>query len=172
MTRRADAESGIRHRTVGHDPVVGRDDIDIQIGRLREVVHIRVRGRERPDSKEYLDGNRLVSPIDVRTRGFHATVSAGLRVEELQSFRSELEQLIAGEANTACLTSVEEWLSLTIQRCGDDVLECRGMVTDSPGVGTRMYFPIAGLTVSDLVAVVEQLGSVEAAYPLVGRPGG
>jgi hypothetical protein len=120
-----------------------------------------------PDDRDYWDGNWLVSPIEVRAGGFVASVSAGLRVDELQEFRAQAERLLSGEAETACLSSIEEWLTVTIERRGD-ALDVRGAVTDSPGQGSRLEFPVEGVTRSDLPRLIEELRSVEAAFPLLG----
>jgi hypothetical protein len=121
-----------------------------------------------PDHRDYWDGNWLVSPIEVRAGGFTASVSAGLRVDELRDFREQAERLLSGEADTACLSSIEEWLTVTIERRGE-ALDVRGAVTDSPGQGSRLEFPVEGLVMSDLFRLIAELRSVEAVYPLVGR---
>jgi hypothetical protein len=120
-----------------------------------------------PDDRDYWDGNWLVSPIEVRAGAFTASVLAGLRVEELQSFRQEVELLLRGHADTARLASMEEWLSLSLHRRGDALDVC-GVVTDSPGQGSRLEFPVEGVMVSDLLSLIEELRSVEAAFPVLG----
>jgi hypothetical protein len=140
---------------------------EIRLGHPPNGVLIRVVERMHPDARDYWDGNWLVSPIEVRAGGFTASVLAGLRVEELMSFREQVQRLLLGDADTARLASMEEWLSLTVRRRGE-ALDVRGVITDSPGLGSQLEFSIEGLMLSDLSPLIEELRSAEAAFPLLG----
>jgi len=158
---------GASPRVIRHDRVMTGGPIEIRVGHAPQGVLIRVVERMHPDDRDYWDVNWLVSPIEVRAGAFRASVLAGLRVEELMSFRQEVELLLLGHADTARLASMEEWLSLSLQRRGD-ALDVRGRLTDSPGKGSRLEFPVEGLRVSDLASLIEELRSVEAAFPPLG----
>ena len=87
-------------------------------GREREQVTIQVLGRMHPEQCDYLDGNWLISPIEVSVGGFEGRVQACLRAEELRSFRQGLETLYETLEGEARLHSLEDWISLVCRGDG------------------------------------------------------
>ncbi|UKD51936.1 MULTISPECIES: WapI family immunity protein [Amycolatopsis] len=94
---------------------------------------IRVRGRMPAGAADFWDGNWLFSPVDLVAGGFSARVPAGLRAEELRSFREQLAKAYAGFGGLARLTSMEERLDLTatVAKSGRDEVE--GAAIDGRG---------------------------------------
>ncbi len=118
---------------------------------------ITVRGRMHPGATDYWDGNWLISPIEIAAGSLRARIPAGLRTEELRAFREEL----AG-AGVARLTSLEEWLELTVTV---------GRKLDVAGVSAgHGSFRITGLDRAQLPGIIDALEEVEAAYPVLGSP--
>ena len=87
-------------------------------GRDREQVTIRVLGRMHQGAVDYSDGNWLISPIQVSVGDFTGWVQAGLRAEELRTFRQELETLYETLEGEARLHSLEDWISLVCKGDG------------------------------------------------------
>ncbi|WP_199786035.1 MULTISPECIES: hypothetical protein [Actinomycetes] len=79
---------------------------------------IEVLGRMHAGAVDFWDGNWLFSPVDLVVGGFTARVPAGLRAEELRSFRKQLAKAYADFGGVARLTSMEEWLDLTVTVAG------------------------------------------------------
>lgn len=104
--------------------VVGRVDSD--------QLKVRVLGRMHPGSDDFWDGNWLLSPISARLGGFVAEIGAGLRVEELQRFRRGLEAIHRQLRGEATLTSMEQWISLTVQCRPNGSLSVTGTLADDP----------------------------------------
>jgi hypothetical protein len=67
---------------------------------------IEVLGRMHPGSRDYWDGNWMVSPITLRIGGFAGRIEAGLRMDELVGLQVGLEKLLNGEG-AAELESLE-----------------------------------------------------------------
>ena len=141
--------------------VVGRVDSD--------QLTVRVLGRMHPGSDDFWDGNWLVSPISARLGGFVAEIGAGLRVEELQRFRRGLEQLHRQLRGEAVLTSMEQWISLTVRCRPNGSLSVTGTLSDDLGAGNTLAFRIIGLDQTDLPAMLDALASIERTYPVLGR---
>lgn len=74
---------------------MNRAEIIIGRGVQSDHVMIRVLGRMHPGCTDFWDGNRLISPVRVQVGGFIAEIAAGLRTEELHSFRAGLERIYA-----------------------------------------------------------------------------
>ncbi len=138
-------------------------------GSERERVAIRVLGRMHPGATDYWDGNWLLSPIEVAVGGFVGRAQAGLRTEELRSFREGLEKLYKTLEGEARLDSMEEWLSLDCRGDGLGHVEVRGSVRDEPGVGNELTFRLS-LDQTFLPPIITSLSGVEAVYPVLGRP--
>jgi hypothetical protein len=58
---------------------------------------IEVLGRMHPGSRDFWDGNWMVSPITLRIGGFAGRIEAGLRMDELVGLRVGLEKLLNGQ---------------------------------------------------------------------------
>jgi hypothetical protein len=130
---------------------------------------VRLIGRMHPGSSDYWDGNWLISPISAHLGSVSAQLSAGLRVDELQTFRHGLEQMNQQLHGEAVLTSLEGWISLTVTCRPTGSLCVTGELVDDPGVGNRLTFAISGLDQTDIPAMLTALSAIERAYPLRGQ---
>ncbi|WP_262287197.1 hypothetical protein [Micromonospora sp. MA102] len=142
--------------------VIGRPDDDH--------LTVRVIGRMHPGSSDYWDGNWLISPISANLGSFSAQLAAGLRVDELQTFRHGLELINQQLRGEAVLTSLEPWISLTVACRPNGSLAVTGELDDNPGIGNRLTFAITGIDQTDIPAMLAALSAIERAYPLLGRP--
>lgn len=133
-------------------------------------VVIDVRGRMHPDATDYWDGNWLFSPIEVQVGGFTAKIGAGLRAEELRSFREGLELLHRDLRGFAALTSMEDWLELSVTVSGSGRLEVVGEVIDRVGDGNRLAFRVNDLDQTHLPDLIGELRELESLYPVIGAP--
>ena len=142
--------------------VIGRPDGDH--------LTVRIIGRMHPGSSDYWDGNWLISPISAHLGSFSAQLAAGLRVDELQTFRHGLELIDQQLRGEAVLTSLERWISLTVGCRPNGSLAVTGELDDNPGIGNRLTFAITGRDQTDIPAMLAALSAIERAYPLLGRP--
>jgi len=131
---------------------------------------VRVMGRMHPGSSDYWDGNWLISSISAQLGSFSAQLTAGLRVDELQSFRHGLELINQQLRGEAVLTPLEPWISLTVTCQPNGSLAVTGELDDNPGIGNRLTFAITGLDQTDIPAMLTALSAIERTYPLLGRP--
>ncbi|MFU8871910.1 hypothetical protein [Micromonospora sp. SL4-19] len=145
-----------------HELVIGRPSDDH--------LTVRVMGRMHPGSSDYWDGNWLISPISAHVGGFSAQLAAGLRVDELQTFRHGLELINQQLRGEAVLTSIEQWISLTVACRPNGSLSVTGELDDNPGIGNRLTFAVTGLDQSDIPAMLTARSAIENAYPLLGQP--
>ncbi len=144
---------------------------EVVIGRARaDHVTVRVLGLMYPGSDDYWDGNWLVSPISARLGGYTADIGAGLRIDELRTFRRGLERIDRERTGEAVLESMEQWITLTVVCRPDGSLEVTGVLDDEPASGNRLAFAIPGLDQSDIPAMAGALATIEKTYPVRGRP--
>ena len=144
---------------------------EVVIGRTgADHVTVRVLGLMYPGSEDYWDGNWLVSPISARLGAFTADIGAGLRIDELRTFRRGLERIDRELSGEAVLESMEQWITLTVVCRPGGSLEVTGVLDDEPAAGNRLAFAISGLDQSDIAAIVDALAAVEKTYPARGRP--
>lgn len=134
-----------------------------------EAVTIRVGGRMHPDATDYWDGNWLLSPIEVVVGGFTGRVQAGLRADELVSFREQLQELHRTLEGEAKLESLENWLILVATGDGLGHVEVTGAARDEPGMGNELRF---GFTSDQtfLPEIIDALLQVEQLFPVLGAP--
>nr|WP_240956532.1 hypothetical protein [Micromonospora sp. HNM0581] len=111
-----------------------------------------------------------MSPVEISAGGFRADLDAGLRAEELRAFREGLARIDAEMSGEATLTSMEEWLFLTVAVVSRSRLAITGLAKDQPGGGNELRFGVAGLDQSYLPAIIEALEGIESAYPVLGSP--
>jgi hypothetical protein len=133
-------------------------------------VSIRVLGRMHPGSRDYWDGNWLISPIEVVAGGFRAETGAGLRADELVRFREALEKLYSTLAGEATFESLEGWLHLRLTVDLKGSLSLAGRIVDRPGAGNILSFTIGGLDQTHLPQVISALIRSEEAFPVLGIP--
>jgi hypothetical protein len=128
-------------------------------------------GRERPNDRDYWDGNWLVVDVLTKVGGFTGHAVANLRAEELQRFREALEAVYDAVSGTATFDTMEGWLSLTVTCEHTGKVTIVGEMTDRPGVGDRLHFSLPDIDQTFLPPLIEQLRSCEEAYSVVGSPG-
>ena len=138
-------------------------------GSERERVSIHVLGRMHPGASDYWDGNWLVSPIEVAVGGFTGRIGAGLRTEELRTFREGLEVLYEALEGEARLDSMEDWLSLTCRGTGLGHVDVAGSARDEPGVGNELNFHFS-IDQTYLPSIIDSLKDLEDTFPVLGRP--
>lgn len=131
---------------------------------------ITVLGRMHVEAADFWDGNWLFSPVEIVVGGFTAQVPAGLRADELLSFREQLSKAYAEFGGVARLESMERWLGLTVTVEKSGRVEIEGEAIDGHGSGNQLCFEIDGLDQSDLPAIVGELSSIEAQFPVLGMP--
>jgi hypothetical protein len=131
---------------------------------------IRVLARMHPGSSDYWDGNWLVSPISATLGGFTAQIGAGLRIDELRTFRRGLEQLNQQLQGEAVLTSIEHWISLSVACRPNESLSVTGQLGDDLGSGNVLSFTINDLDQTDLPTMLSALSAIEQTYPVLGTP--
>lgn len=143
----------------------------VLVGReMGDHLAIRVLGRMHPGADDFWDGNWLVTPLDLVVGDFHGTVSAALRVEELEALHEQLVRVHESLSGNAELVSMEGWLHLSIAVAPSGALEVSGRARDRLGRGNELAFHVDGLDQSDLPEVIEALDEIRVFYPIVGRP--
>lgn len=144
---------------------------EVVIGRVDgDHVTVQARGRMHPGARDFWDGNWLVSPILARLGAFTAELAAGLRADELQSFRAGLEYIDRHLHGEAVLSSIERWISLKVRCQLNGSLLATGELDDGLGSGNVLTFAIAGLDQTDLPGMIDALTALEQSYPLLGKP--
>jgi hypothetical protein len=129
---------------------------------------ITVSGRMHLGATDYWDGNWLFSPVEVVVGGFTARVPAGLRAEELRAFREELAKAYDDFGGVARLTSMEDWLELTVTVAKSGRVEVEGLAIDGDGTGNKLSFRIGDLDQSELPGILDALSAIEAEFPVIG----
>jgi hypothetical protein len=131
-------------------------------------VTITVLGRMH-EATDYWDGNWLFSPLEIHAGGFAGHLSAGLRMDEIRRFRLELEQAYRDLRGSARLSSMEDWLDLTMTVTGAGQFEVKGVARDRSGGGNELHFEIDGLDQSHAPALIDELLALEQTYPVLGH---
>lgn len=131
---------------------------------------IRVLGRLHPGSDDFWDGNWLATPIDVSVGGFHGTVGASLRADELRDFKEAIERVQASLQSEATLESMEGWLTLQVTAESSGRFAIHGTIVDRLGAGNCLTFKIRDLDKSHLRPIVESLAEMESSFPVLGSP--
>jgi hypothetical protein len=111
-----------------------------------------------------------VSPISATLGGFTAQIGAGLRIDELRTFRRGLEQLNQQLQGEAVLTSIEHWISLSVACRPNGSLSVTGQLDDDLGSGNVLSFTINDLDQTDLPTMLSALSAIEQTYPVLGTP--
>ncbi|MDT8915117.1 hypothetical protein [Amycolatopsis sp. PS_44_ISF1] len=130
---------------------------------------ITVLGRMHAGATDFWDGNWLFSPVEITAGGFTARVPAGLRADELRTFREQLAKAYDDFGGVARLTSMEEWLELTVTVAKSGQVEVAGEAIDGNATGNKLSFRIGGLDQSGLPAILDDLSSIEAEFPVFGK---
>jgi hypothetical protein len=130
---------------------------------------IAVRGRMHPGARDFWDGNWLISPMEIVAGGFTARLGAGLRANELQEFREQLAAVLE-TGGAAELSSMEEWVELTVRVAADGTAAAEGVAINDHSSGNQLSFRIEGIGRGQLAEVVAGLTAIEEAYPVLGLP--
>ncbi|MDT8912041.1 hypothetical protein [Amycolatopsis sp. PS_44_ISF1] len=67
------------------------------------------------------------------------------------------------------MTSIEEWLELTVTVAKSGRVEVAGEAIDGDATGNKLSFRIGGLDQSELPAILDDLSSIEAKFPVLGK---
>ena len=147
------------------------EPVEIVIGRGGESDHvlIRVLGRMHPGCTDFYDGNWLTTRIHARAGGFTADVGAGLRAEELRDFRVALTRLGAETEGSATLSSLENWLEVTVERHATGSVSVFATVADHPGMRNSLRFAIDGMNQADVSGLAAALVAAEERFPVLGQ---
>jgi hypothetical protein len=142
----------------------------VTIGTARgDRVTISVLGRMHA-ATDYWDGNWLLSPVEIHAGGFVGRLSAGLRADEIRQFRMDLERVYRSLHGSARLSSMEDWLDLTITVTGSGQFEVKGVARDQSGAGNELHFEIDDLDQSHAPTLIDELLALERLYPVLGHP--
>lgn len=119
---------------------------------------------------DYWDGNWLITPVEIHVGGFVGRLSAGLRADEIHQFRMDLQRIYRSLHGSARLSSMEDWLDLSITVTGSGQFEVKGVARDQPGAGNELHFQIADLDQSHALILIDELLALEQLHPVIGRP--
>lgn len=123
-----------------------------------------------PEATDFWDGNWLFSPLEVMAGGFTARIPAGLRAEELRSFREGLALAYDRFGGEARLVSMEPWIDLVVRVGKSGRVEATGRVIDRLGGRNELTFYIDELDQTHLPALIDALTGIEERFPVIGDP--
>lgn len=123
--------------------------------------------RTHAGTSDYWDGNWVSTRIEILAGGFRGKIEADLRSEEFDAFRKGVQQLYATLNGRAELSTLEGWITLTLEGDGRGHVKVTGAVLDQPGIGNRLIFNF-DLDQTYLPEVIEQLNLILETYPVVG----
>jgi hypothetical protein len=141
----------------------------VTIGTAGDRLTISVERRMHPGHGDFWDGNWLISPVTIVVGGFTGRISAGLRSEELVSFRAGLEAIHDSLTGEAKLDSLEGWVTLTLTGDGAGHVSVDGAVNDRPGMGNELRFRLE-LDQTYLPEIIDDLRRIESAFPVLDQP--
>ena len=122
-----------------------------------------------PEARDEDDAGWLISPITAHVGGFTALIDAGPWIGELRSFREGLEQIDRELSGQALLSSIEGWLSLTVQCERNGGLTIKETLQDRCWPRNQLRFALPGLDQTDLPPLVGSLRAAEERWEQ-GRP--
>ncbi len=124
-----------------------------------------------PLCTDYYDGNWIETKIEISAGRFRGTLTTTLRAEEFLQFRDELLSLNSHTMTRACLSSLEDWLKIEVERTGPGNFTAHCEAADESveaGGGNRLRFTIA-FNSTDLPAMLNSLNLIVAEFPVVGE---
>lgn len=139
---------------------------EITLGGTHQYIRIRVEGQENPSAEVFDDSQWLVAGVQVRAGGMSADVPrAALRIDELQGFSDELNEVYRTLTGSAHLTSIENWIDLRIEPRTNGSLHVEGLVQDHSGIGNTLRFTLADLDQTHLPPLSADLHQALSRYP-------
>lgn len=148
----------------------GVTSLDVTIGgEGDDSITITILGRMHPGATDYWDGNWLLSPTTISVGDFTGRIGGGLRCDELQQFRVELESLNATLSGAAQLSSMEGWVDVRMIGDGLGHVAVSGSLMDEPGVGNRLEFTF-DIDQTFLPGIIKSLVDVAQSFPVLGSP--
>jgi len=130
---------------------------------------LRPLARTAPDSTDFWEGNWLKVDVAVRAGAFAGRFEADLRTDELEQFADQLAALEGASTGAAALQSAEGWVSVKLALAPGGGLEGACEVRDDPAMGSSLRFQLT-VEPARRPALVNALGAVLAAFPVVGDP--
>lgn len=127
--------------------------------------------RTHPECTDYWDGNWVRTKIDLRVGCFQASVDADLRVDELASFRNQLDVIYNELKGEAQLTSLEHWIELRILGDGLGHFDVRGSLRDEPSFGNVLHFRLY-FDQTSIPEMITNLDRIFESFPIFGRRDG
>ena len=146
------------------------DHLGFTVGHAeRERVQVVALGRSHPEWTDFWDGNWLRTPITGSFGGFRfEEPDAQLRATEIRSFAQQLKALSARLAGQAHLSSIEDWIELSVNGDGSGRLHVTGAVRDSSS--NSLQFVIPDFDQSFLAPLLGELDLLVSAFPVLGSP--
>jgi hypothetical protein len=129
------------------------------------------RVRSHQGATDYWDGNWVDCTVAVRAGGFRGEYVACLRTEEFASFRADLERLHRELRGLGRFRSMEEWLDIEVSGDGRGHFKGLCRLKDRAGDGNLLECKVE-FDQTDVPGMLEQLRSIEAAFPAIGSPAG
>lgn len=138
-----------------------------------ESVRVTIRGYEFPHETKYAsDGNWLRAILHVRSRGFEAAVEGCFETTCLDRMKRSLEALTSGHAGgLQVLSSMDEWLGLTIDRKNDNSFDLRGWVSEEAGRNDNLLEWQFEVDVGMLPRILNEVNEAIRTYPQRGGEG-
>lgn len=121
-----------------------------------------------PLCKDYYDGNWVTTRVEITAGGFRGTFAASLRAEEFLSFRDELLLLNANQSSHARFSSLEEWLTIEIERTGPGNYVAHCAAIDGQENGSELKFQIQ-FNQTEMPAILKSLDKIVAEFPIIGE---
>lgn len=132
-------------------------------------LRLQVLGRTYPQKSDYWDGNWLSTKIEVKSGAFVGAYTATLRSDEVETFRSQLQELAEGERDGAQFEATEDWLQIDAARDSEGaILRC--LCKSRSGAEGGLTFNVT-LSSEAVTALLEQLEAIMQEFPVVGESG-
>jgi len=147
--------------------VINKLDINIK-GLDGELLKITVIDYSHPDAVDFWDGNWLSCRLELNIKGFNADFLFDLRVDEIESFLMELDQLNLNLKGKANLENMEEVIKLKLNVCKTGKLKWEGRLLYPAGIGSTLVFEYDS-DQTFLPAIIKELKNVLKRYPMKGK---
>jgi len=135
--------------------------------RESEYLAIQVFGRMH-EASDYDDGNWVDAEISMSARGLGGSYWAGLRAEEFERLRDDLVPMYESLRGSASLDSLEGWLKIEIDGDGMGHFDVRYLAVSRHSPRTALESSLR-FDQTELPGVIDQLGSIITAFPVVGE---
>lgn len=143
--------------------------MDFQIaGSGGELLKVTVTGYTHPDTVDYWDGNWLSCHLNLWLNGFRADFPFDLRIDEMERFLKQLEQLHTSLKGNAALDSMEGILKLNVSGGKTGRLAWEGKLVYPSGTGAVLEFEYES-DQTYLSRLIQELKAILKRYPVRGR---